>query len=163
MARGQGDDVLVIRYRVELAGATARTDLGHRAAPGRLFEIDPLHRLEHGRAAYRGHVRERRREARRWRRGLAAGIGAAVAAGDEMRHALRYRAVLDARIRCSMPARRVGFACAKALGDVPAQRVADHLVERSDRVPVGRGRQADTHVRGLRDLVEYLSDAVGIA
>src|SRR6266849_10580647 len=73
-----GDGLLVIGHRVELAGAATRTDLSHRAAPGSLLEIDALHRLEHGRAANRRDVRERRWEACRGRRALATRICAAV-------------------------------------------------------------------------------------
>src|SRR6266852_2215707 len=129
MARRLADGLLVIRDRIELAGAAARAGLADGAAPRGLFEVDALHRLENSGPAHGSHVSERRWKARRRWLIHAACESAVVAARDEMRHPQGDRAVLDVRVGVAMAERRFRFACAEALGDDRAQMIVDHLVE----------------------------------
>src|SRR5207344_1046058 len=98
------DALLIVGRGVELARAATAAALINRGAPGHLLVVDALLGFEKGRSPYRGHRRQGRREACRRGLILAACVGAAVAAGHEMRHSQRHRAVLDARVRVAMAA-----------------------------------------------------------
>src|SRR5438270_287495 len=114
VTRGLRLVLLPLRLGIEHARPAAASALVDRAAPGVLLEVHALAGLENGRAANRGHRRQRRGEARGRVLALPARERSGVAAGDEVRHALRDGPVVDRRVRVAHAVGHVRLARAEA-------------------------------------------------